>query len=133
MGGRGAGMLTSVSPASTFLWTNNLTLPWLTPTYYQGVGHQGGSSYSLPNNSWLIDTGRGQFRAELSFWSSNTGTFGGCCHQNYPAAYDFGQWNRAYTLAVAYSQYTPGEHGGWVFIGCFERLRVGPVFVCLIF
>ena len=106
---RGAGMLTSVSTASSHRWTNSLTLPWLTPTYYQGAGHQGGSYYTSAADSWLYNNGRGQFRAELSFWSSNTGTFGGCCHQNYPAAYDYGAWNRAYSFAVAYSQYTPGE------------------------
>ncbi|WP_412732553.1 fibrinogen-like YCDxxxxGGGW domain-containing protein [Minisyncoccus archaeiphilus] len=82
--------MVTTSPTNNFKWTNDLTKPFVVPSYYSG--HLGGSLLDWPVNNVLGDS-----RRHLSFWASNNTSIGGCCHSTYN---DTSVWGKAFKMWI---------------------------------
>jgi hypothetical protein len=80
----------TTSPSNKFKWTNDLSKPFITPSYYSL--HLGGSA-----RYWPVNNISGDSRQYLSFWSSNSTMTGGCCHSTYSDAV---AWGRPFKIWV---------------------------------
>jgi len=78
----------TTSPTTNFKWTNNLSKPFVIPTYYSA--HLGGSATGWPSANVSGDS-----RAYLSFWGGNGTPVGGCCHATYS---DTAAWGQAFKV-----------------------------------
>jgi hypothetical protein len=82
--------MATTSPTNNFKWTNDLTKPFVLPSYHSS--NLGGSV-----NLWPSSNVSGDSRSYLSFWGATGTSLGGCCHSTYS---DAAAWGKAFKLWV---------------------------------